>query len=75
MADYILKTRVKKIEEVFDRTWLRGQGKEAEFQTISRGWFVQFEGSLESIRFGAQKPDWQEGDEIAITFRRVENVT
>jgi len=33
-------------------------------------WWVHFEGSRESMCFGATKP-WDQGDEIKITFEKV----
>ncbi len=32
------------------------------------GWFVHFEGSRESLNFGIERPQWEVGQQIKITF-------
>lgn len=36
------------------------------------GYFVHFEGSRESLNFGIEPPQWSEGDDIKITFERID---
>lgn len=68
---YTVQARIKNLEEKFGRQWVGGIGKDAVYVNVSRGWFINFEGSFESLYFGPDKPHWQEGDEIKITFAKV----
>lgn len=38
----------------------------------SANWYIQFEGSSESICFGPEKPIWAVGTSVEITFRRID---
>lgn len=67
---YAIYTEVLKIEEKFNQVWKSGFGKEAQFDAPSKGWFIQFVGSQESIQFSC-KPEFSVGDKIKITFERI----
>jgi hypothetical protein len=36
----------------------------------SPNWFVHFEGSREALSFGEEKPEWEVGDKVHITFMK-----
>lgn len=38
---------------------------------IAEDWHVHFEGSRESLNFGKEKPPYEVGEEIRITFEKV----
>jgi hypothetical protein len=67
-----LYATVAKIEEKFREVWVEGSGKDAKFETQSLGWYVQFNGSSESICLWDTKPNWQPDDSVTISF---ENLT
>jgi hypothetical protein len=64
-------SRIIKIEEKFRMDWMSGYGKEALFTRTSLGWFIQLEGSGESVFISQGKPGWIEGDYIKVTFEKV----
>ena len=69
---FVIRTKIKKIEQKFlCYNWGRDAAGKPTYDTKPIGWFVHFEGSSESINFGPEKPAWQDGDEIEITFERV----
>lgn len=69
-------TRVRHKEEKFDHVWKSGHAtgmapaQDAEFNRVSLGWFVTFEGSFESLYFGKKEPDLKIGDSIEVSFRK-----
>jgi hypothetical protein len=67
---YIIQTKVKRVEERFKLVHIGGVGKEALFETVSRGWFAVFEGSWEALGLGSEKPPLDPGDEIIISIQR-----
>lgn len=46
--------------------------KRIEWRNQPDGWFVQFEGSWESLNFGIEHPAWDVGDTVKITFQHQE---
>lgn len=38
----------------------------------SPDWWVHFEGSREALSFGFDKPEWEVGDKVHITFMKEE---
>ena len=46
---------------------------ELEGKDKVKRWFARFEGSWESLCFGAAHPDFGVGDEVKITFQRTDN--
>lgn len=70
MIKYYIVARVTKVEEVFNKTYVSGVGERAVFQEESKGWFVHFGGSHEKMNFGAEKPDFNVGDSVKITFEK-----
>jgi hypothetical protein len=57
--NYVVHTTVKRLEAI---------GPEPNTQ-----WFAQFEGSWESLCFGAEHPQFSVGDKIKITFERIDD--
>jgi len=57
IVKYIVVTRVLSIK------WLDDHPE---------GWFVHFEGSRESLNFGLERPVWEVGDVIEISFHKKE---
>lgn len=71
---YTVYSTVKRVEEVF-QTCTSYKNEKGEYETIkeSLGWFVNFDGSWESICFGGDRPQFNKGDKIKITFERIED--
>lgn len=44
--------------------------KVLEIKQMVDVWFVHFEGSRESLNLGSEKPAWNVGDTVKITFKR-----
>jgi len=66
-----MKTKIEKIEEHFHKTnWRKDAEGQPTYDQKSIGFYIQFEGSSESIHLFDEKPPWVEGDEITITFER-----
>ena len=56
------RTRIVKIEERTRAVWRSSLGKDAQFDTVSDGWWITLEGSV-SICIGNRKPEsLREGD-------------
>lgn len=68
-------TTVVKVWEQHDKVHVTGTGSEAVFRKVSRGWFVQFAGSYESLFFGQEKPNLEEGDKVKISFEKIKENT
>lgn len=67
----VVYTTVKDVHEHFKSIYVKGIGGDAEFDLRHEGWFVQFDGSNESIYFGDECPKLSIGDKIKITFERI----
>lgn len=67
---YVAITKVVQVRERFENSWISGAGPDALFEAKSLGWWVQFEGSQESINF-ITKPEFAVGDQVKITFERI----
>lgn len=48
--------------------------KAKRVEQIKGCWFVQFEGSWESLNFGVEEPQFNPGDKVKITFERISDV-
>jgi len=69
-----LKTKIEKIEEKFHQfNWRHDEQGQTTYDRLSLGWYIQFEGSSESLHLFDTKPPWQVGDDVTITFERVNN--
>lgn len=68
---YIANIKVKKVERVRKVARSYKRGDEVVIEEIDQGWFVQFEGSSESLYFGMEPPDFLEGDTVIMTFEKV----
>lgn len=67
---YKFTTCVRSVQEIKTKEWVSGHGDSATFTEISRGWFVNYEGSQEQLCLGKEMPDWKVGDKVEITMRR-----
>lgn len=72
LVRYATYSRVLSVEERFHEFYESGVGQSAKFSRISRGYFVLFSGSYEAIHLGPEPPAFKVGDEIKITFEKVE---
>lgn len=66
-----IETRVKRVWEQIEKVYVNGTGNSAVFESVSRGWFVAFQGSYEALFFGEERPEFQPGDRIKITFEKI----
>lgn len=73
--NYVVYTKVTYVAERFDERYTNiAEAKtegQVEKERRSKGWFVQFEGSHEAIHLGNEKPTFEVGDTIRITFEKV----
>jgi hypothetical protein len=70
---YILKLRVRSIEEKFEQTnWHKTASGEVECDTRSLGWFISFVGPYESLFLDAEKPDFQPGQQVRLILEGAE---
>lgn len=67
---YIIRTKVTKVDELFEQIHVSGVGKEAVFKKQSRGWFLLLEGSHEALHVGFEKPTFNPGDKVEIVIRK-----
>lgn len=74
MMKYVINASVKSVQELFYDRYVSGVGKDAQFQKVSRGWFVGLHGSYELLYIGDEKPDIKVGDAaiITVTFPKKE---
>lgn len=71
ITHYVTHTTAILVEERFKRIWVSGVGSAAKFETQSLGWFLWLTGSHEAIHLGYEKPAFQTGDRVKITFEKV----
>lgn len=69
---YVIETKVLKIEELFDRKYEGGFGNNTQFKSLSKGFFVSFEGSYEKLNLGFERPELKVGDKVKIVIERME---
>jgi len=67
---YVTHSVVRGVDERFTQEWIVGVGKEAVFRQRSLGWFLYLGGSFEAIYVGAEKPEFNVGDQVKITFEK-----
>lgn len=67
---YTIMTTCISLEERFGRHYVSGVGNDAIFEKVSLGWYAIFDGSRESLYFGTEKPWFDKGDKIKVTFQR-----
>ena len=67
----VLTTKLVRLEEQKTRQYVSGFGDTAVFREISLGWYASFEGSHEALYVGNEKPAWDTGDKVKITFEKV----
>jgi hypothetical protein len=73
MIPRVFESKVLKIEEKTKTINYRPSDKPGEWthDSVSLGWFVLLEGSLEPLRFGDEKPDdLSVGDTIRVTMEK-----
>lgn len=70
--NYVVYTTVEKMEDVKElvRSY-KNEAGEVITEMQSLGWFIKFEGSHESVHFGGDKPPFNLGDKVKITFEKV----
>lgn len=68
---FVIETKVKRLENVERqiRSFIKDNNTITERENM--GWYVQFEGSWESLSLGMEKPAWTPGDKIKITMERI----
>jgi len=66
----VLHATIEKLEEKFVKSNWYNTDNGPSYDQSSLGWFVQFEGSTESLHLFDTKPDWQVGDKVKISFER-----
>ena len=69
---YTFMTTCVGLEERLDRVYDGGVGDKAVFSKVSRGWYATFADSKESLYFGTEKPWFNVGDRIKVSFQRQE---
>lgn len=67
----VVFSKVRNLEEAFERRWDGGTGPNAIFRNHSLGWYLYLEGSYEAIYVGDTKPPFNVGDKIKISFEKV----
>lgn len=68
---YVIRTTVKKVEEVWETVSGRKVEDETILDKVFRGWFMTLEGSRESMNLGTEKPDLMAGQKVEITIRPI----
>lgn len=68
---FVINTTVKRLENIEKqiRSFMQDNNTITERENL--GWFVQFEGSWESLSLGKEKPGWATGDKIKITMEKI----
>lgn len=67
---YTISTEVTHIEEEFQPCYISGFGKDAIFESRSRGWFLYLKGSYEALFLGREEPTLKKGDKIKVTIEK-----
>lgn len=62
---------VTQIEERVARKWIRGVGKDAEFEPNSEGFYAKFAEWPSSAYVGAENPGLAVGDVVKFTMEKV----
>lgn len=70
-TNYAIPGIVSDVHEEFGSKYIGGAGKDCAFERYSLGWYVTFSGSHEALFFGYDKPDFNPGDKVKITFARI----
>jgi hypothetical protein len=67
MTRYKIPTKITRVEHksITVRSWKTADGK-VDATTQKIGWWVSWEGSLESYFLGPDRPDLYEGQDVAI---------
>ncbi len=68
---FVMVDRVKKIDHKQAKRWLRGTGKDAEFEEGSAGYWAVFESCPASIYLGSTEPKLAAGDAVRLTLEKV----
>lgn len=66
-----VRTRVKTVEERFEKKHVKGVGPDAEFKDVSLGWFIVMEGWPSALGLGSEKPVISSGDMVELTIARM----
>jgi hypothetical protein len=73
---YKFKSRVKSVKELkekfnFRNVKYKGENK-VEYDERSKGYFINLEGSWESLYVGDEKPSFESGQEVLVTISPVQ---
>lgn len=63
---------VKSVEERVARKWIRGAGKDAEFEPKSEGFYANLAEWPGSAFLGTENPGLKAGDKVKITLEKVQ---
>lgn len=69
MEQIVFRARVVSVVEKKRKVWARGTGEDAIFAEHSMGWFINLEGSFESIYVGSDMPQARPGDMATVTMK------
>jgi hypothetical protein len=67
---YVMRDVVIKVEERIARRWVRGTGKDAEFEDGSEGWYAVFRSCPASMHLGSDVPTLKAGDRVRLTLEK-----
>ena len=70
MTKYVTSDVVQRVEHRIARRWVRGLGRDAEFDDDSLGWWVVFQ-SCASMYLGREKPGLVAGDRVRVTVEKM----
>ena len=68
---FTLTVPIKDVIHRHSRHCVSGFGDSAVWEERSLGWFVHFDGSHELLYFGDERPEFEKGDLVKITFEKV----
>lgn len=67
---YVVQSKVVGVRELKSKQYLSGVGAAATFAEHSLGWYLYLEGSYEAIHMGAERPEFEPGDRVKISFEK-----
>ncbi len=67
---FTIHDTIRSVKLKMARQWLRGVGKDAEFQENTAGWYITLDGSL-SLYIGEEEPKLRAGDRVKVTVEKV----
>ena len=70
---YIFYSSVVSVERRTKNVYKSGLGDKAVFEAVDLGYFVQLDGSYESLHIGFNEPRIKSGDKIRVILEKVRN--